>query len=120
MSALSKYLRKKFEKTLSTTYAPSLIIVLIFKRLKFEAEHHFLLITSFMSLICSRWFFGTMNRFQAQSHLLAPGNNEGAFLIRCSEKDSVGFVLSGKTKVEETEVKEEGGKRTRGVWCLWV
>lgn len=61
-----------------------------------------------------------MNRFQAQSHLLAPGNNEGAFLIRCSEKDSVGFVLSGKTKVEETEVKEEGGKRTRGVWCLWV
>lgn len=45
MSALSKYLRKKFEKTLSTTYAPSLIIVLIFTRLKFEAEHHFFLIT---------------------------------------------------------------------------
>lgn len=45
MSSLSKYLRKKLEKTSSTTYAPSLIIVLIFKRLKFEAEHHFLLIT---------------------------------------------------------------------------
>lgn len=68
-----------------------------------------------MSLICSRWFFGTMNRFQAQSHLLAPGNNEGAFLIRCSEKDNVGFVLSGKTKVEETEVKEEGEREAFGV-----
>lgn len=56
-----------------------------------------------------------MNRFQAQSHLLAPGNNEGAFLIRCSEKDSVGFVLSGKTKVEETEVKEEGEGEAFGV-----
>ncbi|CAF88761.1 unnamed protein product, partial [Tetraodon nigroviridis] len=40
------------------------------------------------------WFFGTLNRLQAQSHLLAPENSEGAFLIRVSEKDNVGYVLS--------------------------
>lgn len=40
------------------------------------------------------WFFGTLTRFEAQSHLLGPGNEEGAFLIRQSEKDSVGYVLS--------------------------
>lgn len=44
-----------------------------------------------------RWFFGTLNRLQAQSHLLAPENSEGAFLIRVSEKDNVGYVLSGET-----------------------
>lgn len=37
-----------------------------------------------------------MNRFQAQRHLLEPGNSEGAFLIRVSEKDNVGYVLSGE------------------------
>ncbi|XP_029362939.1 protein-tyrosine kinase 6b [Echeneis naucrates] len=46
------------------------------------------------SLKMQPWFFGTMNRFQAQSHLLAPGNQEGSFLIRQSEKDNVGYVLS--------------------------
>ncbi|XP_056239773.1 protein-tyrosine kinase 6b [Seriola aureovittata] len=46
------------------------------------------------SLRMQPWFFGTMNRFEAQSHLLAPGNEEGAFLIRRSEKDNVGYVLS--------------------------
>nr|XP_020464821.1 protein-tyrosine kinase 6-like [Monopterus albus] len=40
------------------------------------------------------WYFGTMNRFEAQSHLLVPENEDGAFLIRHSEKDNVGHVLS--------------------------
>ncbi|XP_028266657.1 protein-tyrosine kinase 6-like [Parambassis ranga] len=40
------------------------------------------------------WFYGTMNRFEAQSHLMGPGNEEGAFLIRHSEKNDVGYVLS--------------------------
>lgn len=44
----------------------------------------------------SRWFFGTLSRFQAQRFLLEPENEEGAFLIRVSEKDDVGHVLSGK------------------------
>uniref|UniRef100_A0A667YRR0 Tyrosine-protein kinase n=1 Tax=Myripristis murdjan TaxID=586833 RepID=A0A667YRR0_9TELE len=43
------------------------------------------------------WFFGEMNRFEAQSHLLRPENKEGAFLIRISEKDNVGYVLSVKS-----------------------
>ncbi|KAM3872255.1 protein-tyrosine kinase 6b [Diretmus argenteus] len=43
------------------------------------------------------WYFGKMNRFEAQSHLLAPDNSEGAFLIRLSEKDAVGYVLSVKS-----------------------
>lgn len=40
------------------------------------------------------WFFGTMNRFEAQSHLMASGNEESAFLIRNSEKENVGYVIS--------------------------
>ncbi|KAG7472351.1 hypothetical protein MATL_G00107970 [Megalops atlanticus] len=43
------------------------------------------------------WYFGKMNRFEASSHLLAPENSEGAFLIRLSEKDDVGYVLSVKS-----------------------
>ncbi|XP_061682761.1 protein-tyrosine kinase 6b [Syngnathoides biaculeatus] len=39
------------------------------------------------------WNFGTMNRVEAQSHLMAPGNGPGAFLIRSSE-NHVGYVLS--------------------------
>ncbi|XP_076597895.1 protein-tyrosine kinase 6b [Chaetodon auriga] len=49
------------------------------------------------SLEMQPWFFGTMNRFEAQSHLLGPGNDQGAFLIRQSEKDNVGYVLSVRT-----------------------
>ncbi|KAM4610211.1 protein-tyrosine kinase 6b [Polymixia lowei] len=43
------------------------------------------------------WYFGTMNRFESQSHLLGSENDEGAFLIRLSEKDNVGYVLSVKS-----------------------
>ncbi|XP_061638699.1 protein-tyrosine kinase 6b isoform X2 [Phyllopteryx taeniolatus] len=39
------------------------------------------------------WNLGTMNRVEAQSHLMAPGNGPGAFLIRSSE-NHVGYVLS--------------------------
>ncbi|XP_044066128.1 protein-tyrosine kinase 6b [Siniperca chuatsi] len=46
------------------------------------------------SLKMQPWYFGTMNRFEAQSHLLGPGNDQGSFLIRHSEKDNVGYVLS--------------------------
>ncbi|XP_042263869.1 protein-tyrosine kinase 6b [Thunnus maccoyii] len=49
------------------------------------------------SLEMEPWYFGTMNRFEAQSHLLGPENDQGAFLIRCSEKDNVGYVLSVKS-----------------------
>lgn len=48
----------------------------------------------------TRWYFGTMNRFQAQSHLLAAGHQQGAFLVRQSEKDGVGLVLSGKEHMD--------------------
>ena len=46
-----------------------------------------------------------MNRVEAQSHLLRRENQEGAFLIRLSEKDTVGYVLSGKTE------EKSGGER---------
>ncbi|XP_069573501.1 protein-tyrosine kinase 6-like [Brachyistius frenatus] len=46
------------------------------------------------SLKMQPWFYGTMNRFEAQSHLMGPRNEEGAFLIRRSEKDHIGYVLS--------------------------
>ncbi|XP_069383747.1 protein-tyrosine kinase 6-like isoform X2 [Paralichthys olivaceus] len=46
------------------------------------------------SLKVQPWFFGKMNRFEAQSHLLGPGNEDGSFLVRHSEKDNVGYVLS--------------------------
>ncbi|XP_062283451.1 protein-tyrosine kinase 6b [Scomber scombrus] len=58
------------------------------------------------SLEMEPWYFGTMNRFEAQNHLLTPDNEEGAFLIRCSEKNDVGHVLSVKsgTRVKHFKV----------------
>ncbi|KAL2104315.1 hypothetical protein ACEWY4_001183 [Coilia grayii] len=44
------------------------------------------------------WFFGKMSRFEALSHLMSSQNHEGAFLIRLSETDSVGHVLSVKVE----------------------
>ncbi|XP_029975087.1 protein-tyrosine kinase 6b [Salarias fasciatus] len=40
------------------------------------------------------WYFGTMNRFDAQGHLMGPENQDGSFLVRHSERDGVGYVLS--------------------------
>ncbi|XP_058498239.1 protein-tyrosine kinase 6b isoform X2 [Solea solea] len=56
------------------------------------------------------WFFGTMSRFEAQIHLLGSGNEEGAFLIRQSEKDSVGYVLSvrASTRVKHFKIHQVG------------
>ncbi|KAM3617397.1 uncharacterized protein V6R79_005551 [Siganus canaliculatus] len=62
------------------------------------------------SLEMQPWYFGTMNRFQAQSHLLGPGNEEGAFLIRHSEKDAVGYVLSVRSvdRVKHFKILQRG------------
>ncbi|XP_026188787.1 protein-tyrosine kinase 6-like isoform X2 [Mastacembelus armatus] len=49
------------------------------------------------SLEMQPWYFGIMNRFEAQRHLLGPENKDGAFLLRQSEKDNVGYVLSVKS-----------------------
>lgn len=60
-----------------------------------------------------------MSRFEAQSYLLGPGNDNGAFLIRHSEKDNVGYVLSGKTRMRG--VMEEacrGNQRRSDVWVV--
>lgn len=86
--------------------------------------NRFLIITFiYVFLSWSRWYFGTMNRFEAQNHLLAPENGHGAFLIRSSEKDNVGYVLSGKTRSRGVmkEAKKTPKKQDeRGVWCRWV
>uniref|UniRef100_A0A671MU43 non-specific protein-tyrosine kinase n=1 Tax=Sinocyclocheilus anshuiensis TaxID=1608454 RepID=A0A671MU43_9TELE len=42
-------------------------------------------------------YFGTLNRFETQNLLLAPGNGVGAFLLRHSEKDHIRCVLSGRS-----------------------
>jgi len=52
-----------------------------------------------------------MNRFEAQGHLLAPGNDQRAFLIRESEKDDVGYVLSGK--IRRRGVMDEAQKENK-------
>ncbi|XP_017343244.1 protein-tyrosine kinase 6b [Ictalurus punctatus] len=44
------------------------------------------------------WFFGKMNRIECLSHLMTGQNKDGAFLIRVSETDNVGHVLSVKVK----------------------
>jgi len=36
-----------------------------------------------------------MSRFEALSHLMFSGNDNGSFLVRISESDSTGFVISG-------------------------
>ncbi|XP_058640674.1 protein-tyrosine kinase 6 isoform X2 [Onychostoma macrolepis] len=49
------------------------------------------------------WYFGTLNRFETQNLLLAPGNGVGAFLLRHSERDHIGCVLS--VLISDREVK---------------
>ncbi|KAK5863959.1 hypothetical protein PBY51_000940 [Eleginops maclovinus] len=57
------------------------------------------------SLQTQPWFFGKMNRIEAQSHLMGPGNDLGSFLIRHSEKDHVGYVLSVKASIRVKHFK---------------
>ncbi|KAM4736750.1 protein-tyrosine kinase 6-like [Anableps anableps] len=49
------------------------------------------------SLQMKPWFYGTTSRFEAQNILMEPANKEAAFLVRQSERDSVGYVLSVKS-----------------------
>ncbi|XP_072537033.1 protein-tyrosine kinase 6 isoform X2 [Salminus brasiliensis] len=49
------------------------------------------------------WYFGILNRLETQKLLLAAGNGVGAFLLRRSEKDEVGCVLS--VRHNDKEVK---------------
>ncbi|KAF3860789.1 hypothetical protein F7725_001044 [Dissostichus mawsoni] len=64
------------------------------------------------SLQTQPWFFGTMNRIEAQSHLMGTGNDSGAFLIRHSEKDQVGYVLSVKASVRVKHFKVHTANET--------
>ncbi|XP_056279436.1 protein-tyrosine kinase 6b isoform X1 [Pseudoliparis swirei] len=57
------------------------------------------------TLQMQQWYFGSMNRFEAQGHLLAPGNDQRAFLIRESEKDDVGYVLSVRSNSQVKHFK---------------
>ncbi|XP_041954888.1 protein-tyrosine kinase 6 [Alosa sapidissima] len=58
------------------------------------------------------WYFGKLSRFEAQNLLFTSTNPEGAFLVRHSEKDEVGYVLSVKAddKVKHFQIfqGEEG------------
>ncbi|XP_030623362.1 protein-tyrosine kinase 6b [Chanos chanos] len=44
------------------------------------------------------WYFGKMSRFEALSHLMTPENKDGSFLVRLSETENVGYVLSVKAE----------------------
>ncbi|XP_051962414.1 protein-tyrosine kinase 6-like isoform X2 [Xyrauchen texanus] len=44
------------------------------------------------------WFFGKMGRVEALSHLMSSKNYDGSFLVRISESDNMGHVLSVKTQ----------------------
>ncbi|KAG5838594.1 hypothetical protein ANANG_G00225270 [Anguilla anguilla] len=51
------------------------------------------------------WYFGKINRLEASSQLLASENDEGAFLVRMSERENVGYVLSVKVHNEVKHFK---------------
>uniref|UniRef100_A0A8C6S8J0 Tyrosine-protein kinase n=1 Tax=Neogobius melanostomus TaxID=47308 RepID=A0A8C6S8J0_9GOBI len=59
------------------------------------------------------WYFGTMNRFEAQENLMSPDNDNGAFLIRESDRDTVGYVLSVKssTRVKHFKVMKDDSEQ---------
>lgn len=56
------------------------------------------------------WYFGTLNRFEAQSHLQGAANQQGAFLIRYSGNNNVGYVLSVKSsdRVKHFKILQSG------------
>ncbi|XP_041114361.1 protein-tyrosine kinase 6-like [Polyodon spathula] len=49
------------------------------------------------SLEAQIWYFGNLSRSEAITLLLQSGNGNGTFLVRISEKENVGFVLSGES-----------------------
>ena len=48
------------------------------------------------SILFLRWFFGTINRREAEEYLMAHTNARGTFLVRESEQNPGGFALSIK------------------------
>ncbi|XP_073731202.1 protein-tyrosine kinase 6b [Misgurnus anguillicaudatus] len=48
------------------------------------------------SLESQPWFFGKMSRVEASGHLMLPANHDGSFLVRISQSESVGHVISIK------------------------
>ncbi|XP_041859201.1 protein-tyrosine kinase 6b [Melanotaenia boesemani] len=72
--------------------------------------HNYLLRTE--RLQTQPWFYGKMSRSEAQSHMIGPQNEVGAFLIRNSEKDRVGYVLSVKSsdRVKHFKIHQKAEK----------
>ncbi|XP_029282042.1 protein-tyrosine kinase 6-like [Cottoperca gobio] len=58
------------------------------------------------------WYFGTMNRIEAQGNLMGAGNDQGAFLIRHSEKDHVGYVLSVRSSCRVKHFKVHNAEQS--------
>ncbi|KAI7794372.1 putative protein-tyrosine kinase 6-like [Triplophysa rosa] len=58
------------------------------------------------------WFFGKMSRIEASSHLMSPGNHDGSFLVRISESDNIGHVISVKAqkKTKHFKIYESNGQ----------
>ncbi|XP_067302630.1 protein-tyrosine kinase 6b [Pseudorasbora parva] len=58
------------------------------------------------------WFFGKMSRIEALNHLMFAGNVNGAFLVRISESDCMGFVISVKTqdKAKHFKIYQTNGR----------
>ncbi|XP_020795396.1 protein-tyrosine kinase 6b [Boleophthalmus pectinirostris] len=58
------------------------------------------------SMKTQSWYFGTLNRFEAHGHLMNEENENGCFLIRKSDRESVGYVLSvrSSTRVKHFRV----------------
>ena len=52
-----------------------------------------------------RWYFGNIDRFQADKLLMATSNGNGSFLIRDSERASGGYSLSVKHEEEVTHYR---------------
>ena len=53
------------------------------------------LLTVYVCMHLSRWYFGKIKRVEAEKKLLSPENEHGAFLIRDSESRRNDYSLSG-------------------------
>ncbi|KAL2103401.1 hypothetical protein ACEWY4_000269 [Coilia grayii] len=57
------------------------------------------------------WYFGKLNRFETQTLLLRTENPEGTFLVRRSDKEEVGYVLSVKVDGQAKHFKIHGEEK---------